>query len=57
MLTIALAAIGCGGGGGSSNVVPKVASPQTYIVTVTGTGTNGAGTALNHATNISFTVQ
>lgn len=57
MLAIALTAIGCGGGGGSTKVVPRVASPQTYIVTVTGTGTNGAGTALSHATNISFTVQ
>ena len=54
LLAIALAAIGCGGGG-SSSVVPK--APQTYIVTVTGTGTTGGGTALTHSTNVSFTVQ
>jgi subtilase family serine protease len=53
LLAIALTAIGCGGG--SSSVVPK--GPQTFIVTVTGTGTTGGGTALTHSTNISFTVQ
>jgi len=53
LLAIALTAIGCGGG--SSSVVPK--GPQTYIVTVTGMGTTGGGTALTHSTNISFTVQ
>jgi len=55
LLAIAFTAIGCGGS--SSSPTPKVGSPQTYIVTVTGTGTNGVGTALSHATNISFTVQ
>jgi subtilase family serine protease len=54
VLAIALTAVGCGGGGKSS-VVPS--GPQTYIVTVTGTGTTGGGTALTHTTNISFTVQ
>ena len=54
LLAIALTAIGCGGGG-SHSVVPK--GPQTYIVTVTGTGTTGGGTALTHTTNVSFTVQ
>lgn len=53
LLAIAFTAIGCGGG--SSSVVPS--GPQTYIVTVTGTGTTGGGTALTHSTNISFTVQ
>jgi hypothetical protein len=53
---IAISAIGCGGGG-SSSVISKIAIPQTYIVTVTGTGTNGSGTALTHSTAVSFTVQ
>ena len=53
LLAIAITGIGCGGG--SSKVVPK--GPQTYIVTVTGTGTNGVGTALSHSTTVSFTVQ
>jgi subtilase family serine protease len=55
LLAIAITAIGCGGG--SSSVVPKITTPQTYIVTVTGTGTNGSGTALSHSTAVSFTVQ
>ena len=54
LLAIALTAIGCGGGG-SHSVVPK--APRTFIVTVTGTGTSGGGTALTHSTNVSFTVQ
>lgn len=55
LLAIAFTAIGCGGGsGGSSRVVTS--GPQTYIVTVTGTGTTGGGTALTHSTNVSFTV-
>jgi subtilase family serine protease len=54
LLAIALTAIGCGGGSGSSRVVTS--GPQTYIVTVTGTGTTGGGTALTHSTNVSFTV-
>lgn len=53
LLAIAVAGVGCGGG--SSRVVPK--GPQTYIVTVTGTGTNSGGTALSHSTTVSFTVQ
>jgi subtilase family serine protease len=53
LLALVVTAIGCGGG--SSSVVPK--GPQTYIVTVTGTGTNGGGTALSHSTTVSFTVQ
>jgi hypothetical protein len=56
IFAIAISAIGCGGGG-SSSVVPKIATPQSYIVTVTGTGTNGSGTALTHSTAVSFTVQ
>lgn len=54
VVAIAVTAIGCGGSGKSS-VVPS--GPQTYIVTVTGTGTTGGGTALTHTTNVSFTVQ
>jgi hypothetical protein len=54
LLGIALTAIGCGGGSGSSRVVTS--GPHTYIVTVTGTGTSGGGTALTHTTNVSFTV-
>jgi hypothetical protein len=54
VLAIALTAIGCGGGG-SHTVVPS--GPHTYIVTVTGTGTTGGGTALTRSTNVSFTVQ
>lgn len=53
LLAIAVAGVGCGGG--SSRVVPK--GPQTFIVTVTGTGTNSVGTALSHSTTVSFTVQ
>jgi subtilase family serine protease len=55
LLAIMITGIGCGGG--SSSVVPKITGPQTYIVTVTGTGTNGSGTALSHSTAVSFTVQ
>jgi subtilase family serine protease len=54
MLAMALTAIGCGGGG-SHTAVPS--GPQTYIVTVTGSGSSGGGPALTHSTNISFTVQ
>lgn len=54
VLAIALTAIGCGGGG-SHTVVPS--GPHTYIVTVTGTGTTGGGTALTRSTNVSLTVQ
>ena len=54
LLAIALTAIGCGGGG-NHTVVPT--GPHSYIVTVTGTGTTGGGTALTHSTNVSFTVQ
>ena len=54
LLAIGLTAIACGGGG-SHTVVPT--GPHTYIVTVTGTGTTGGGTALTRTTNISFTVQ
>jgi hypothetical protein len=54
LLAIALTAIGCGGGSGSSRVVTS--GPHTYIVTVTGTGTTGGGTAVTHSTNVSFTV-
>jgi len=54
LLAIVIAGVGCGGGG--SSAVPKVVSPQTYIVTVTGTGTNSAG-PLSHSTTVSFTVQ
>lgn len=53
LLAMVITGIGCGGG--SSSVVPK--GPQTYIVTVAGTGTNSGGTALNHSTTVSFTVQ
>jgi len=53
LLAIVVAGVGCGGG--SSSVVPK--GPQTYIVTVTGAGTNSVGTALSHSTTVSFTVQ
>jgi hypothetical protein len=55
LLAIAFTAIGCGGS--SSSPKTKAAGPRTYIVTVTGTGTNGAGTALSHSTEISFTVR
>ncbi len=55
LLAIAFTAIGCGGG--SSSVTPKISAPQSYVVTVTGTGTNSSGTALSHSTNVSFTVQ
>ena len=55
LLAIAFTAIGCGGG--SSSVTPKISGPQSYVVTVTGTGTNSSGTALSHSANVSFTVQ
>src|SRR5579872_2817332 len=55
VLAIALTAIGCGGGSGSNTRVVTTA-PQTYIVTVTGTGTTSGGTTLTHSTNVSFTV-
>ena len=55
LLAIALTAIGCGGGG--SNTRGITGGPKTYIVTVTGSGTTGGGTALTRTTNISFTVQ
>ncbi|HEX3741660.1 MAG TPA: S53 family peptidase [Terriglobales bacterium] len=55
LLAIAFTAIGCGGG--SSSVTPKTSGPQSYVVTVTGMGTNSLGTALTHSTNVSFTVQ
>jgi subtilase family serine protease len=55
LLAIAFTAIGCGGG--SSSVTPKISGPQSYVVTVTGTGTNSSGTALTHSANVSFTVQ
>jgi len=54
LLAIAITGIRCGGGK-SSSVVPK--GPQTYVVTVTGTGTNSSGTALTHISTVSFTVQ
>jgi subtilase family serine protease len=54
LLAIIVTGIGCGGSS-SSSVVPK--GPQTYIVIVTGTGTNSGGTALNHSMTVSFTVQ
>jgi subtilase family serine protease len=56
LLAIVITGIGCGGGG-SSSVVPKIVVPHTYIVTVTGTGTNSSGTPLSHSTTVSFTVQ
>jgi hypothetical protein len=55
LLAIALTAIGCGGGGSSSNTRVVTSAPQTYIVTVT--GTTGGATPLSHSTDISFTVQ
>jgi subtilase family serine protease len=55
ILAIAATAIGCGGGSGSHTVVPS--EPHTYIVTVTGSGTNAGGTALTRSTNVSLTVQ
>lgn len=55
LLAIALTAIGCGGGGSNTRVI--TGGPKTYIVTVTGSGTTGGGTALTRTTNISFTVQ
>ena len=54
ILAIALNGIGCGGGGSSHTVVPN--GPKTYIVTVTGTGTTGGGTALTRSTDVSLTV-
>ena len=54
VLAITVTAIGCGGGSGNRRVVTS--GPQTYIVTVTGTGTTSGGTALTHSTNVSFTV-
>jgi hypothetical protein len=54
LLAIALNGIGCGGGGSSHTVVPS--GPKTYIVTVTGTGTTGGGTALTRSTDVSLTV-
>jgi len=54
VLAIALTAVGCGGGSGSSRVVTS--GPQTYIVTVTGSGTTGGGAALTHSANVSLTV-
>ena len=56
VLAIALTAIGCGGGGGSKTTRVVTTGPQTYIVTVTGTGTTSGGTALTHSTNVSFKV-
>ncbi|OLE14664.1 MAG: hypothetical protein AUG89_01030 [Acidobacteria bacterium 13_1_20CM_4_56_7] len=55
MLAIVITGIGCGGG--SPSVTPKVSTPHTYVVTVTGTGTNSLGTPLTHSTTVSFTVQ
>ncbi|MGH9515918.1 MAG: S53 family peptidase [Terriglobales bacterium] len=55
LLAIALTAIGCGGGSGSNTRV-VTGGPKTYIVTVTGTGTTGGGTALTRSTDVSFTV-
>jgi hypothetical protein len=55
LLAIALTAIGCGGGSGSSRRV-VTNTPHTYIVTVTGTGTTGGGTALTRSTDVSLTV-
>ena len=52
LLAIVITGFGCGGG--SHRTV--VQGPQTYIVTVTGTGTNSAG-PLSHSTTVSFTVQ
>ncbi|HXF14328.1 MAG TPA: S53 family peptidase [Terriglobales bacterium] len=54
VLAITVTAIGCGGGSGNRRVVTS--GPQTYIVTVTGTGTTSGGAALTHSTNVSFTV-
>ncbi len=56
LLAIVISGTGCGGGS-SSSVTPKIPNPHTYIVTVTGAGTNAAGTALTHNTTVSFTVQ
>jgi hypothetical protein len=53
LLATLITGFGCGGG--SHSTVAK--GPQTYIVTVTGTGTNSSGTALTHNTTVSFTVQ
>jgi hypothetical protein len=55
LLAIAATAIGCGGS--SHPPVQQTQGPQTFVVTVTGTGTNSAGTALSHTANVSFTVQ
>jgi subtilase family serine protease len=55
LLAITFTAPGCGGS--NHTPVQQTQGPQTFVVTVTGTGTNSGGTALSHTTNVSFTVQ
>jgi len=57
LILLAIVVTGMGCGGGSPSVTPKVSTPHTYVVTVTGTGTNSLGTPLTHSTTVSFTVQ
>ena len=58
LLAMLLTAVGCGGGGSSPTPVSQQShGPQTFNVTVTGTGTNSSGAALSHSTTLAFTVQ
>ena len=62
-LVLALASIGvlgaAGCGSGSSNNVSSTTTTAsgTYTITVTASGTNSAGTALSHSSNVTFVVQ
>ena len=63
LIAIFLTAVGCSGvsshspASPTSPTVQQSQTPQTFNVTVTGTGTNSSGAALSHTTIVSFTVE